>query len=219
MLQRIHDSLSLGRWVVVIILGLIAFSFVFWNVDFGLTGPTFAAKVNGEDVSLVDFERELQERQNQYQRAYGTELSEDVRRDMRRAVIEAMVSDAALKQRVAEQGYRVSDARLTQSIREIAAFQVEGEFSLDVYRGLLANQGLTPAGFEVLQRESLEVADLQGGIADSTFLTPAEFRRYIELYNQRREVAYALFDVAAFSANVTIDDAAIAARYESNQAS
>jgi len=219
MLQRIHDSLSLGRWVVVIILGLIAFSFVFWNVDFGLTGPTFAAKVNGEDVALVDFERELQERQNQYQQVYRTELSEDVRRDMRRAVIEAMVSDTALKQRVTEQGYRVSDARLTQSIREIAAFQVEGEFSLDVYRGLLANQGLTPTGFEVLQRESLEVADLQGGIAESTFLTPAEFRRYIELYNQRREVAYALFDAAAFSASVTIDDAAIAARYESNQAS
>ena len=70
-----------------------------------------------------------------------------------------------------------------------------------------------------MQRESLEVGDLQDGIADSTFLTPAEFRRYIELYNQRREVAYALFDVAAFSADVTIDDAAIAARYENNQAS
>ncbi len=32
-------------------------------------------------------------------------------------------------------------------------------------------------------------------------------------------MAYALFDVAAFSADVTIDDAAIASRYENNQAS
>ena len=32
-------------------------------------------------------------------------------------------------------------------------------------------------------------------------------------------MAYALFDIAAFSADVTIDDAAITSRYENNQAS
>jgi len=53
----------------------------------------------------------------------------------------------------------------------------------------------------------------------SSFLTPAEFRRYIELYNQQREVAYALFTIDAFSENVTIDDAAIASRYENNKTS
>ena len=218
MLQRIHDSL--GKWVVVIVLGLIAFSFIFWGVDFGLTGvTTFAARVNGEDVPLVDFDRELQARQNQYQTIYRAELPEDVRRELRRAVVEDLVRSTALKQRVDEQGYRATDARVTQSVREIAAFQIDGEFSLQVYQGTLANAGLSPTAFEESQRESLEVGDLTDGIADSTFLTPAEFRRYIELYNQRREVAYALFDIAAFSADVTIDDAAITSRYENNQAS
>jgi peptidyl-prolyl cis-trans isomerase D len=218
MLQRIHDGL--GKWVVVAVLGLIAFSFVFWGIDFGLTGvSTFAARVNGEEVPLTEFDRELQARQNQYQQLTRSELSEDMRRELRRAVIEDLVRQTALKQRVEEQGYRVSDERLTQSIRDIAAFQVDGQFSMDVYQGLLANQGLTPLGFEALQRESLEIGDLQNGIAASTFLTPAEFRRYIELYNQRREVAYALFEVEAFSGDVTIDDAAIAAHYENNQAS
>ncbi len=218
MLQRIHDSL--GKWIVVIVLGLIAFSFIFWGVDFGLTGvTTFAAKVNGEDVPLTDFNRALQDRENQYRTIYRSELPEEVRRELRRAVIDELVRNEALTQRVEEQGYRASDERVTQSIRDIAAFQVNGEFSLDVYRGLLANQGLSPAGFEALQREALAVGDLERGIVDSTFLTPAEFRRYIELYNQRRELAYAVFGVESFSDNVTIDDAAIAARYENNQAS
>jgi peptidyl-prolyl cis-trans isomerase D len=218
MLQRIHDSL--GKWIVVIVLGLIAFSFIFWGVDFGLTGvTTFAAKVNGEDVPVTEFDRALQERQNQYQQIYRTELPEDVRRELRRAVVEDLVRETALKQRVDEQGYRASDERLTQSIRDIAAFQVAGEFSLDVYRGQLANAGLTPTAFEELQRESLAIGDLQSGIADSTFLTPAEFRRYIELYNQRREIGYALFAPEAFTASVSIDDAAITSRYENNQAS
>jgi len=54
-------------------------------------------------------------------------------------------------------------------------------------------------------------------IADSTFLTPAEFRRYIELASQRREIAFALFDVEAFVASAAVDEAAVAAHYESNK--
>ena len=217
MLQRIRDSL--GKWVAGTILGLLAVTFVFWGVDFSLTGATFAAKVNGENLPLAEFERELQAQQNQYQQIYPVELTDDLRRELRRNVLESMVRDEALKQRVEEAGYRVSDERLAAYIRSAAPFQVDGEFSMEVYRGLLANQGLTPASFEVLQREQLEVLDLQSGIADSAFLTPAEFRRYIELYNQKREVGYALFDVETFVDRVEVDEAAIAAHYQNNQES
>jgi peptidyl-prolyl cis-trans isomerase D len=218
MLQRLHDSI--GRWIALVVLGLLSVAFVFFGIDFGLNGlSTFAAKVNGENLSTTEFDRELQARQNQYQQLYRTELDEEMRREMRRSVIESMVRDAVLRQRVESMGYRVSNDRLTEAIRSVSAFQVDGQFSMDVYRNLLQNQGLTPSGFEELQRESLEVRELQAGIAESTFLTPAEFRRYIELFNQRREIGYAAFPVDAFASRVTIDDAAISAHYESNQAS
>ncbi|HVJ30780.1 MAG TPA: SurA N-terminal domain-containing protein [Gammaproteobacteria bacterium] len=219
MLQKIHDSF--GRWVIVVILGLIAFTFIFWGVgnDFVSGGSQFAAKVNGDTIPMLEFDRTLQQRQNQYQQIYRTELPEDVRRELRRTVIEQLVQQTTLKQRVEEQGYRASNERVSQAIRDIAAFQVDGEFNFQQYQGLLANNSLSPAMFEAQQREELEVGDLTDGIALSSFLTPAEFRRYIELYNQQREVAYALFDIDAFSANVTIDDAAIATRYENNKTS
>jgi peptidyl-prolyl cis-trans isomerase D len=123
-----------------------------------------------------------------------------------------------LKQRVTSQGYRASDARVDAAIREISAFQVGGQFSDQAALQVLTSQGMTVGGFRTLQRENLEQRDLQLGIVDSTFLTPAEFRRYIELYNQRREIAYALFDATAFAPKVMIDDAAIEARYEGNKA-
>jgi len=221
MLQRIHDSF--GKAIVVVILGLISITFIFWGInrsDFSLTGnANFAARVNGEKIPLLDFDRALQDRQNQYQQIYRSELSEDVRRELRRAVIEDLVQDAAIRQRVEAQGYRASNERVAQSVRDAAAFQIDGQFSLDSYRAKLANAGYTPSGFEAQQRQALEVGDLQDGIVDSSFLTPAEFRRYVELYNQKREVGYALFEIEAFSANVAIDDAAIASRYENNQTS
>src|SRR5688572_30527985 len=148
MLQRIHDSLSLGRWVVVIILGLIALTFIFWGVDPTNMGTaSFAARVNREEVSRLDFDRALQARQNQYQEIYRTDVPEEVRRQLRAAVIEDLVRDEALKQRVQEQGYRASTERVNHAIQDIAAFHVAGVYNDELAVQTLAQEGLTPAGF------------------------------------------------------------------------
>ena len=219
MLQRIHDAL--GRWLALLVLGLVMAGFVFWGVQRNSLGTTstFAAKVNGENLSLSEFERELQSAQNRFQQQYRTELSEDMRRELRRSVIEGMVSNAVLTQRVTEAGYRASDKRLKDIIQSAPLFQDNGQFSFPMYSAWLQNQGFSEPSFLADQRVRLEAEDLQGGILDSTFLTPAEFRRYIEVHSERREVAYALFDVDAFAAGVIIADSDIAVHYESNQAS
>ena len=218
MLQRLRDSFF-GPWVLGIVIGLIAVTFIFFGVDPSLTQTTFAAKVNGENIPLEQFDLALQAQQRQYQQLYRTELTDDLRRQLRANVLERLVQEEALKQRVDDAGYRVSDERLTEFIRSVPAFQINGEFSMEVYEGLLTNQGIVPASFEEDQREQLEVLELQTGVAESAILTPAEFRRYIELYNQGREIAYALFDVETFMEGVEIDEAAITAHYEANQAS
>jgi len=217
MLQRIHDSSA--RWIAFVLLGLVSVGFIFWRADFN-TGrtATFAAKVNGENLSLTEFDRELQSRQNRIQQQYRTELSEDMRRELRRGVVEDMIREAVLKQRAEEQGYRVSNERLIEYIHSIPSFQVGDKFDMNVYRNRLTTVGIAPSSFEAQQRDALAVNDLQEGIAESTFLTPAEFRRYIELFNQRREIGYALFPVDAFLGRVTIDEPAISSHYDSNQA-
>jgi len=217
MLQRIHDHFAKG--ITVLILGLISVGFIFWRADFnnGRTA-TFAAKVNGENLSLQEFDRTVQFRQNQYQQQYRTELSEDMRRQLRQSVVEDMVRSAVLKQRAEEEGYRASDARVIESIHANPNFQVDGHFERRLYDSLLANNSLSASSYEASQRTELQVRDLEDGIVDSTFLTPAEFRRYIELFNQRREIGYGLFTVDAFLSRVTIDEPAISAHYESNQA-
>jgi peptidyl-prolyl cis-trans isomerase D len=212
MLQAIRDTL--GRWVAGVILGLLALAFIFWGVDFNLTGATYAAKVNGENIPLQEFDRALQLEQSQYAELYRAELNEELRSELRRNVIERLVRTTALRQHVEDEGYRASDERLLTSIRAMPAFQVGGEFSMDLYRARLLNEGLVPTWFEVEQRASLALADLQAGISDSAFLTPSEARRYIELFGQRRQIAYALFGVQSFLEPEAISDEQIAAHYE-----
>jgi peptidyl-prolyl cis-trans isomerase D len=216
MLQTLREST--GRWVAVAILGLIAVTFVFFGIDFSVTGATFAAKVNGEDIPLLEFEREYQQAQNQYQQLYPIELTDDLRRELRLSVIERMALSRALEQRVAEVGYRISDERLRESIQTTPAFLVGGEFSADVYNARLAAQGFSPAGYEAVHRQQLELVELQDGIQNSAFLTPAEFRRYIELSNERREIAYASFAVDAFLAEAEVTDEQVAAHHAANAA-
>jgi hypothetical protein len=75
MLQRIHDSL--GRWIAALVLGLVSAGFIFWGVERGSVGTAnFAAKVNGENITITQFDRELQNRQNENQRLYKTDLNE-----------------------------------------------------------------------------------------------------------------------------------------------
>src|SRR5690606_11769509 len=130
MLQRIRDGF--GRSIIIAILGLISVSFIFWGIDFNFTGPSYAAKVNGEEIPLAEFERNLQAEQSQFLELYRVELDEEVRRQLRASVIDRLVGQRALTQRVEELGYRASDARLTESVQSIPMFQIGGRFSYEM---------------------------------------------------------------------------------------
>jgi peptidyl-prolyl cis-trans isomerase D len=215
MLQQIRDSV--GRWLAGAILFLIALGFIFWGINFEFGAQSYAAKVNGEEISLTAFDRELQAQQSQFQQLYHTDLTPELRRQIRQNVIERLIRNTALKQRVHAEGYRVSDQRVTAAIRAMSAFQIGGEFSMDLYRGQLRNQGITPSGFEAMEREQLEVLELQNGLTNSSFMTPAEFRRYIELYNEQRELGYARFTVDGFLDRTQVDDSEISSYYDENK--
>jgi peptidyl-prolyl cis-trans isomerase D len=207
---------SFGRYVTIAILGLIAITFVFFGIDFSITSTSFAAKVNGESISITEFERELQTAQRQYQQLYAEEFTDDIRRALRQSVVDRLVMREVMLQRARDTGFRVSDERLIDSVRDVTAFQVAGEFSPDVYRSLLAGQGLTPTLFESMQRADLTLLELQNGLDESSFATPVELRRTIELLYERRETAYALFAAADFLDGVEVSDDAVAEYYAEN---
>ena len=62
----------------------------------------------------------------------------------------------------------------------------------------------------------LLINQLQQGIGDSFFLTPAEAQRLFDLENEEREVQYAQFAAGQFAGAEPIDEAAIKAYYDKN---
>ena len=57
----------------------------------------------------------------------------------------------------------------------------------------------------------------QDGLLASSFVTPAEIRRRVALSYERREIAFALFDVESFTDQVEVSDEQIAAYYADNE--
>lgn len=215
MLRQLREGI--GRWIAGVILALIAVTFIFWGIDFNMAVPTFAARVNGEEIPIGDFERALQIQQAQLADLYRVEFTEDLQLEIRRTVIERLVRNEALLQRVEAAGYGVTDAQVVASIRNLPEFQVDGEFSMDLYRARLLSQGIPQTLFEAMQRDQLELIELQTGIANSAFYTPTEYRRYIELSRQQREIGYASFAAAGFVDRVEVTDEQVAEHYEANR--
>jgi peptidyl-prolyl cis-trans isomerase D len=208
MLQIFRESI--GRYVAIAILALLAVTFIFFGIDFSITQLSFAARVNGESIPITEFDRRLRSEQNRIQQLLPDAINDELQRQIRASVIEELVMREVLRQRIVESGFRTSDSRVAEALRNDPNFQAGGRFSQDIYMSLLASEGLTPAGFEAQQRDVLSLVEWQEGIVNSSFVTPAEFRRDIELLFERREIAYAHFFVEDFLGQVEISDAQVA---------
>ena len=84
---------------------------------------------------------------------------------------------------------------------------------------MLASQGLTREYFESEQRTQMEIRQFEDGIVSSSFFTPSEFRRYIELLAESREASLLTIDPAEIAETISLEEADIEAFYAANEAS
>ncbi len=109
------------------------------------------------------------------------ELPPELVKSEQARLLDEFIARELLLQRAHESGYRVSDRELAESITRIPALQVDGKFSRDRYAALLRQQGRIEPEFEREFRRDLETSQLRNAIAMSSFVTPGELRRRVEL--------------------------------------
>src|SRR5579864_7600464 len=107
MLQTIHDKLK--GWLAMVVLGAIGLVFVFWGINWTLSAPTYAAKVNGVEISANEVRSSYQQQLAQAERQTNGNLSDAQRNDIKKRVLEDYVNNEALVTRTDDLGYRVGD--------------------------------------------------------------------------------------------------------------
>ncbi len=212
MLQNIREKFT--GWIAISILALIGFSFVFVGLNYSFIGQSYAAKVDGIDISVGQFENAYREQlQANPQLA---QLPEEYRQQLRSNILEQLIQQRVIDNYLDKAGYQISDEDVTAMIQRAPEFQVDGEFDIETYRTLLAQAGYEPARFEAAQRLSLRRQQLQRAIRGSALVSPAQYRRFLNLAAEQRVVTLATIDADAMQNEVTVTDEMITAFYDDN---
>src|SRR5207249_7827141 len=217
------DFVHKKKRVVQFVLALISLPFAFFGVDyyFRSAGSSSAvATVGGDKITEAEFAETLREQQNRMRQTLGQNFDPAMfdNPEVRYSLLEQLIGQRLLQDEARRNRFRVSDAQLVQFIADIPAFQDAGKFSRTKYEQLLASQNLTPPMFEQRMRQELTLGPLQEPIASANIIAKPNLERYVALLDQQREVALAAINIDAFMKEVKIEDAAVKAFYDANQA-
>ena len=212
MLQVIRDKFTGG--IAIAILALIGVPFLFFGINYNFTSQSFAAKVDGSEIEVGLFEQTYRDQLDR--NPTWAQLPGEYRVQIRQSILNSMIRDRLVDLYLAKRGYQVSDEQLMAAIQRVPDFQVDGAFDKDTYYGLLAQNGYDPTRFEQSQRNSMREDQLRRAIGATAVVTPAEFRRYLNLIAEQRLVSLATFDLANVAEGIEVTDEMIVAYYDDN---
>lgn len=212
MLQNIREKFT--GWIAITILAVIGFSFVFVGLNYSFIGQSYVARVDGDDIGAAQFENAYRDRLQADPRL--AQLPEQFRQQLRSNILEQLIQQRIIDNYLDKAGYRISDEQVTAMIQRAPDFQVDGKFDMETYRTLLAQGGYEPAQFEAVQRLSLRREQLQRAIRGSALVSPAAYRRYLNLVAEQRVVTLAAIDADMVADQIDVSDESIQAYYDDN---
>jgi peptidyl-prolyl cis-trans isomerase D len=211
MLQVIRDRFT-GAFAGVL-LGMLAVSFIFFGIgNFNFLNAGNVATVEGVDISVFQLENEYQNRLLQLP-DYG-ELPPSTLQLIRANTLEQLIRETLLEVHISEEGYRVGDEQVAEMIQAEPQFQEGGQFKKELYYAWLDQMVVDPRVFEAQQRQGLRSSQIQRGIGATAFVTPSEYRRYLNLYAEQRMASIATFDIASLAETIVVKDEDIQSYYD-----
>jgi peptidyl-prolyl cis-trans isomerase D len=218
MLQTLHDKFS-GP-ITWIILGLITVVFGgFFGVQsyMGQHNETFAARVDGQEISQQEFRERYNAYRSQMQRAYGAQFDAVAfdTPERRREVLDQMVNEQLIINANEKLGVAIPRAQVDDIIRTDPNFQVDGKFDPERARMLLAAVGKSATGYRQDVERSVAVRELPMQLAQVGGVNDAAVNNYIRLRDQTRDFRFVKLDKPSGS-DVKIADADIDAYYKAH---
>jgi len=210
MLQSMRQSTQ--STAAKVIIGLIVLSFAAFGLETLLPGGagTSVAEVNGEEITPFALQEAITQQKRQLISILGDDIDPALLDDdrLRPRALDSLVQRALLLQKTAALQLVASGAQVSESITSIEAFQLNGEFSPDAYKSVLANAGYTLERFRRAQADDIVLAQLQTSISESEFVTATELSAAANVMAEERDVRFLVVpDNSLLDDNALSDDA------------
>ena len=203
MLQAIRDKTT--GWIAYAIIFLISVPFALWGVNSYLGGgeAVVAATVNGEDISVRNFDTAYANYRQRLARAFGGTIPAAFGDEalLKNQVLTQMIEEIALRQYSLNQQYSISKKQLGELIRAQQEFQIDGQFDQSIYEAQLASVGYSIRGFEQEFRQTQIMGQLQTAVNVTAFTVPERKKQFTSLSSQARKIRIITrpLDAEAFS--------------------
>ena len=186
MLSKIRDKTQ-GIFATFILI-LVVVPFALWGINsyFNSGSKINVATAGDIDISQVKYRHEIDQLRGRVEPATLDSPQ------FKQRILDSLIDQVLLAHDAEAQGYRLSDARLAQTIRELPYFQRDGRFDSVQYEATLRREGMNPHEFEGSVREESLVRQVQAGLSESGFVTRTDVAALARLLSQERELAYAV---------------------------
>jgi peptidyl-prolyl cis-trans isomerase D len=221
MLMAIRDRvMGVLGWLL---LGALFITFAFFGLNsyFTSNAKTYAADVNGVEISMPEYQRAYQQARSRMQMLMGEAFNPATidEQALKKKALQELIREQLVLQEADHEGYAVSQQLVAAQINSVAAFKGDdGKFSVEKYRQVLRQQGMTPAEFEWRLARELKVNQVINGIVQSASVPRQDLESIYQLQAQQRRFRYLTVPVQQAFPQVNISDSDIEQYYAAHSA-
>ncbi len=158
----------------------------------GLTKENIVVTVNKNTISLVDYNKAIENKIRVYRNVYGERFSNKLleRLRVKERTLDELIEKELVSQEAIKHGFEVTDAEVRDIIVSYQAFQQQGIFNANLYRQLLRSNGISVTEFESEQRHDLLTQKMGNLITDRAKVPETEIRMEYEKQNEKIKADY-----------------------------
>ena len=216
MMQSIRAGTKNTGFRVMIFLIILSFAgFGLEQVIFGNSG-TSVAEVNGTEITPQELQVAIEAQKRQLMQIFGDNIDPEMLDDdrIRPRALDEMIERTILLQAATENAMVASSRAIGEIVGSIEAFKVDGAFSADQYKVVLANAGYSAERFRREQAQQIILSQLQQGVLASDFVTNTELVAAAEATAEERDVRYLIVPSDELRSSAEVSEDAVRQVYD-----
>lgn len=216
-MRRNVRNLSWVLWLVII-------TFVAFYIPDLVRGPTnVVARVNGDPITVAEYQQALQQQAAYYQSASGGNLPDDFLQQIQieQIVLEQLIRERLILAAARDQGLSVSEREIQERIMQYPVFQEAGSFiGPDRYKQVLRANGLSFEDFESNVADEILFEKFTELVSNGVTVTDREVEEAYQRANEKVQFDFFVVGATGLESQVAgrLTDEAARTLFEQNVA-
>ncbi len=216
------DIVRNNKRITQVFLALITLPFAFWGVESYVRNAAVDAElasVGRSKITQQELQVALREQQDRMRAQLGGKVDPAMFEtpQMRRAVLDSLVTQRLLAEQAQKAKLFVSNEQLVQFIAAVPSLQENGKFSKERYEALVAAQSMSKEMFEARLRQDMAMQQLILPVTEAGIAGQVAAGRWLATQMEQREISEAPLLPDNYLGQVKLAADAVQKYYEANR--